>query len=271
MSAVLASILDSAEQTLGTGLPRILAALVLLVVGLLAARLLARVGRRVLLAAGLDDLADRFGIHDALERLGLERSLSGAVANALRIAGSITVVLAALSLTGLGFLQQSLNQGVLFLPKLLVALALLLAGAVLGTFVRARVERLGRQMDLPAGAGRVAEAVIIVLFGITALSQIGVSSAILTMLGSILLGGVALAAALAVGLGNREVVRAVGAGRVLRASYAPGQEIAVAGVRGTIVALESAAVVVRTAEGTTVRLPNPLVLDSVVEVHGTEG
>ena len=268
MSPILvADVLDSAEQALGTGLPRILAAVVLLVLGLLAVRLLARILRRLLLAAGLDDLAERFGIHDALERLGVERSLAGAVGSALRVAGSITVVLAALSLTGLGFLQQSLNQGVLFLPKLLVALALLLAGAVLGTFARSRIDRVAAQMDLPRELGRLAEGIIILLFGLTALSQIGVSTAILTVLGYLLIGAVALAAALAVGLGNRDVVRAVGAGRVLRTSYAPGQVIAVAGVRGTIVALESAAVVLRTEGGTTVRLPNQLVLDSVVEVQ----
>ena len=262
------AILDNAGEALGTGLPRILAAILVLVLGLVAVRLLVRVLRKAMTAAGLDALAERVGVVDALERLGLQRSLAHTVAVALRIALSITVVLAALTLSGLGFLRESINQAVLFLPQLLVAFALLLAGVVIGTFARHRIERLAGQMELPRELGLVAEVVVIGVFAITALTQIGVSTEILTVLAYILIGATALAAALAVGLGNREVVRAVGAGRVLRASYSPGQEIAVAGVRGEIVALESAAVVLRTGEGTTVRVPNQLVLDSVVEVAG---
>ena len=260
------AILDNAGEALGTGLPRILAAIAVLVLGLIAVRLLVRVLRKAMTAAGLDALAERLGVADGLERMGLQRSLAHTLAVALRVGLSIVIVLAALSLSGLGFLRESINQAVLFIPQLLVAFALLLAGVVIGTFARHRIERLACQMDLPGALGIVAEAVVIGIFAITALTQIGVSTEILTVLAYILIGATALAAALAVGLGNREVVRAVGAGRALRASYSPGQEIAVAGVRGEIVALESAAVVLRTREGTTVRVPNQVVLESIVEV-----
>lgn len=265
------SILDNAGESLGAGLPRIAAAVVLLVVGLVVVRVLARLLTKGLHGAGLDDLAERHGVHDALARLGFERSLSKAVGRAVRLALTITVVLAALSLTGLGFLRESINQGILFLPKLLVALALVLAGAVLATLARGRVERLAEQMDLPRELGRVAEVVILGVFGVTALRQVGVSTDVLTLLAAILLGATALAFALAFGLGNREVMRAVGAGRVVRSAFAVGQDVELAGHRGEVVALESSAMVLRTPAGTTVRIPNHLALESVVEVHSGGG
>jgi small-conductance mechanosensitive channel len=267
----LETILDRASESIGAGLPQLAAALVLLFLGLLIVRLLARGLRKALHAARLDDAADRAGVHDALERVGLDRSLSTIIARAVRVALSIVVVLAAVSVLGLGFLSQSINRGVLFLPSLLVALALLLAGVVIGTWVKGRVDRLAYQMDVPGPVGRLAELVVIALFAASAFAQIGVSTAILTMLVSIMLAGIAAALAIAFGLGGREVARAMSAGRIVRGSLEPGQTITVAGVRGEIVAIESSATVLQTAAGATVHIPNHLVMESVLEIHPGTG
>lgn len=261
------NVLDRAGERVGEGLPGIAAAVALLVVGLLVARLFGRLLRRGLQAAGTDGWAERAGVHDALERFGFERSVSRAVSRAIRLALTVVVVLAALSLLGLAFLQQSINAGVLFLPRLLVALVLIVAGVVIGTFVKTRADRLATQMDLPGPVGRMAELVIFAIFGITAVAEIGVATPILTLLVAILLAGTAAGFALAFGLGSRDVARAISAGRVVRSTYEPGQTILVAGVRGEIIALESAATVLRTSLGNTVRIPNHLMVESVVELH----
>ena len=61
--------------------------------------------------------------------------------------------------------------------------------------------------------------------------------------------------------------RELSAGRYLRSAYREGQVISVDGVRGEIVAMETAATVLRTPAGDTVRLPNAMLLSSVVTVH----
>jgi len=149
MNPLAVGILDQAGNQLGSFLPRLGGALVLLILGLLIARLVGRLLAKALHGAGLDGFADRVGAGEVLARAGLGPSLSRVVAVAIRIAISIVVVFAALSLLGLQFLSQSLNQGVLVLPKLLIGAALLLVGVVLGGFVRERVERLTYQMDFP--------------------------------------------------------------------------------------------------------------------------
>lgn len=261
----MSGILDQAGQTLGEGLPRIAAALVLLLVGLLVARLVGRTLSRALDALGVDTFGERAGIHDSLERFGMRRSLSKLVGRIVRTGVTIVVVLAAVSLLGLSALDDAINQAALFLPRILTALALLLAGIVVGTFAKGRIDRLARQMDLPDITGRIAELVIVTVFAVTAMAQLGVSTAILTVLVGLLLGGVVAAFALAFGLGGREVARALSSGRFVRETYEVGTTIAVAGHRGTITAVESAATVLRTSSGTTVRIPNHLLVESVVE------
>jgi len=267
MTPVAVAILDRAGEQLGGFLPRLGGALVLLVVGILLARLIGRLVRKALQAAGIDDLAERGRVHVALERAGLGRSLATVLGQAVRWGLIAIVVFAAVSLLGLQFLSASLNEGVLFLPKLLVAAALLLAGVVLGGFTRERVDRLTAQMDLPVPLGQVAQAVVIAVFAVSAAIQVSISAVVLVGALGILLAAAAATVALAFGLGGRDAARAVSAGRYVRDALEVGQFISVGGVQGRIAAIEPTATVLEPGDGSVVRVPNRMLLDSVVVVH----
>jgi small-conductance mechanosensitive channel len=259
---------DRASASLGEALPRLGGALLLLVAGLFVAWLLGRLAARALGVVGLDGLAERLGIHDVLERIGLQRSLTHLVGRAVRITLSIVVIMASLSLLGLAALSQSLNEAVLFVPKLLVALALVLTGVIVADLVRDRVERIATQMAVGAPLGRLAQLVVLAIFILTALAQLSISTGILTALVGITFLAAVLTVALAFGLGSREVAREISAGRYVGTSFEIGQTISLDGaVRGEIVALESAATVLRDDEGLTVRVPNHLLVESIVTVH----
>jgi small-conductance mechanosensitive channel len=262
-----ATVLDRAGEQLGAFLPRLGGALLLLLVGVIVARLLGRATHRALERVGLDRLAERWGADDVLQRAGLGRSLSRLVGIAVRVGTTIVVILAALSLLGLQFLSDSLNATVLFLPNVLLAGALVLTGVVVGALVRERLERTAAQMDLPVPLGAVAQVTVVAIFAITAAAQIAISTAILMVLVGILLAAAAATLALAFGLGGREVARELSAGRYLRGSYEVGQTISLDGLRGEIVSFETAATVLRGEAGDTVRVPNNRLLNSVVTVH----
>ncbi|MBA3245865.1 MAG: mechanosensitive ion channel [Actinobacteria bacterium] len=245
-------------------------AIVLLVVGLLLAPIVARIVRGLLGSVGLDRLAERFGVGSVLARIGIERPLSGLVATAFRIAIVVVTVVAALSLLGLAALSLALNEAILFLPKLLVALVLVLVGFVVAEFVGTRVQALAEQMDLPGPFRQVAEGAIIALFVLTALAQVGVPTAILTGVVALLIVAVSLTFALAFGLGGRDVARQLSAGRSIGSAYRIGDQIEVAGVSGRISRLESAATVLEAGDGETIRIPNQMLLESVVTVRADE-
>jgi small-conductance mechanosensitive channel len=267
MTFLAASILERAGEALGDYLPRLGGALAVLLVGLLIVRLLARGLRGLLARAGVDRLAERAGVHDVLARIGLERSLSRVAEVAVRVALTIVVVLAALSLLGLEQLNDAVNEAVLYLPRVLAALALILTGAVLGSLARQRVERTAYQMDLRGPLAPAAQWFVIGVFAILALAQLGIPTAILTVLAAVAAAGVALTAALAFGLGGRELARDVSAGRYVGSAFSVGQEITIRGHRGEIVAIEGASTVLGTENGASVRIPNHLFLESDVLVH----
>lgn len=262
----LATVLDEAGNQLGGFIPRLGGALALLVVGIVVARLLARLLRRALRMAGLDSASERWGVADVLERAGLGRSLAHVLAVAVRISITVVVVFAALSLLGLQFLSQSLNEGVLFLPKVLAALALVLVGVVLAAFVRERVDRTATQWDLPIPLGPVFQFVVLAIFVITAAAQLTISIALLMVLVAILLAAAAAPFAIAFGLGGRDVARSLSAGRYVRAAFEEGQTIRIADVRGSIERIEPSATVLRTPTER-IRVPNHVLISETVVIE----
>jgi small-conductance mechanosensitive channel len=264
------TIMSRAEGALGDSIPKFGGAILLLVVGLFVAWAVGRLVGRALRALGIDELGERFGIHDLIERVGLDRSLSRLLGRAVRIALAVVVIVAAVSLLGLGALGSSLNQTVLFVPKLFVALALIVVGVLLGEFVRVRVDRVTDQMALGAPLGRLAQVVVAALFFLTALAQLGIPTLILTAIVGLLVLAAALTTALAFGLGSREMAREISAGRYVGNSFEIGQDISLDGIRGEIVRLEPAATVLRTVDGQSVRIPNHMLLETIVVLHERE-
>ena len=263
----LATVLDSAADSVGGFLPRLAGALILLVLGLIIVALVRRALAKVLRTAGLDEAGERWGAADVLERFGLSRSLAGVIAGAVRVGLILVVVFAALSLLGLALLSASLNAAILYLPRVLVAFLLLLAGMVVSEFVRRQVERLTTQMDIPGPLGALAQAVVLAVFVVTALAQLGVPTQILLVLVSVLLAAAAATLALAFGIGGREMAREVSARRYVEGSYRVGEEITVSGVRGRITAIESTGTVLEDAAGDRVRVPNSRLIADIVRLH----
>ncbi len=258
---IVATIVDRAGDSLGGYLPRLGGALLLLLAGLLVASVIRRILTKLLRAARLDELGERWGVHDVLDNIGLGRSLAGLVARAVRIAIVFLVVFAALSLLGLEFLSDSLNGVILYLPRVFVARALLVAGIVLGQIVRRQVDRLAGQMDIPGPVALLAEAIVIGVFAVTALAQLGIPTQVLMLLASILLGAMALTLALAFGIGGREMAREVSARRYVEGSFSVG------GSRGRIAAIEATGTVLETSGGDRVRIPKSQLVASIVTLH----
>ncbi len=259
-------ILDRAGETVGEFMPRLGGALLLLIGGLLVVRIFTRLLVKALLRAKADKLADRLRINDALGRAGLERSFTRLLGAVLRFGLSVVVVLAALSLLGLQVISDAVNETVLFLPQLLLALLFVLAGAVLSDVAKERADRLAYQMALRAALGQAVRVVVLAIFGILALGQIGVPTEILVSLATVVVAGGVAAFALAFGLGGRLIAEQLTVGRFLGGVYRPGDMVVIDDLRCEIVRLETAAAVVETDDGRTVRIANERLLRADVTI-----
>ena len=264
-----ATVLERAGDRLGEFLPRFGGALLLLIAGLILAGVVGRLVRSVLVRVGLDRLVERWGVPEMLAQSGLGSSPARLIGIAVRLSITVIAIFGALSLLGLQFLSDSLNEGIIFIPRLLTGIFLLFVGVILGGQLRAWVERTSAQIDFPVSIGPIAQGLVIALFGLCAAAQIGVALAPLTAILGIALAAVAVTLALAFGLGSREIARALTAARYARADFAAGDTIRVGELRGTIEQIDSAATTLR-AGTERIRIPNHVLIEGVVIVEGSE-
>jgi Conserved TM helix/Mechanosensitive ion channel len=266
MTDMTATVIERAGDQLGAFLPRFVGALLLVLVGLLVASILGRITRRALVGVGLDRLGDRSGASGLLAQGGLTGSLSALVATAVRLTIVVVVCFAAMTLLGLEFLSDSLNQAILYIPRLLAALALVLIGIVVGAVARAWVERTSAQLDFPVSIGPVVQVLVVAIFALCAAAQAGVSVGPLIAIALVLVGAIAVTLALAFGLGAREVARSLSSGRYARADFEVGQTIRVDDVRGEILRIDAAAVTLKAGDET-IRVPNSIIVERIVVIE----
>jgi hypothetical protein len=149
-----------------------------------------------------------------------------------------------------------------FVPRAVVAGLLVIGGRIVAGLVvtavgRAMLRATGRQ---PKAVLRTLEMSIIALVSLVAAGQLGIDTTILNILVAAIAFGAALALALLIGVGGREVSGEIAAGRALARYLSVGDHVSVGTTSGTINALQPTVVVIQTADGT-VAVRNSVVHD----------
>jgi len=185
--------------------PALFGAMVILFAGYLLARLFERGTERVLRRLKFNQLLERGGVMASVER-------AGSHVNPTRIAASLgfwfvmfTVMLVAANALGLQSLANVFSELVSYIPSLIAAIVIIIVGIVLGGFVGGLIMASAGGLHGGPTLSRVGKGGVIVLAVFMALQELGVASEIVTTAFAILFGAIALAIALAFGLGNRDL------------------------------------------------------------------
>lgn len=202
-------------------------------------------------------------------RIVTRRTSHRSVAGIGRPAGALVfwVVLAVAVAAGVGILApgtlEPLAGRVLgYLPRLLVAILMLVVGGALATIAGTLVSA-----GLARATGRTRREVAVLLRGtilvvvaLLALGQLGVNTLVLTLTFAAVLLCLASGMAMLIGLGGRAVAREVAAGRYVRRIVVVGDRVASGDVDGIVVALHPATAELETDGPGTVHVPHSLLL-----------
>ncbi len=206
--AILAS-LTTAFALFFSAIPKIIGFIVILAIGWWVAGLLARGVASLLRAVRFNDFAQRSGYTDLADKMGLRQDAAGTVSLVARWFIRLIVLVVAFDALGIPAVSNVLQQLLLWLPNLIVAMVVLMIGGLaakaLGDIVRGATAKAGfRHPDMMASITRGA---IITFSVVVALTQLGVATVIVNSIVIAALAGVALAAGLAFGLGAQDQAR----------------------------------------------------------------
>jgi hypothetical protein len=198
--------LAGALNTFLSAIPRIIGFAVVLIVGWIISSLLARGVEALLHTVKFNDLARRSGFADFVQKMGVRDDSSGVIASIVKWFVRLITLVVAFDTLGLPAVSNVLQQLLLWLPNLVVALVVLVIGGLaangLSQLVRGTTAQAGfTNPDMLATVTKVA------VWGfaiVVAVNQLGIATTLINTLLIGIVGAFSIAFGLAFGLGGRD-------------------------------------------------------------------
>ena len=189
-----------------TFFPKLLAVIVILLFGWICAKAACIGVKRVLQFAHFDKFADRSGIEAFLKYGDFDLTLSGIISEVVYWLVILLFVITGANTLGLSEVAQMLNQLANYLPRIIVAILILIFGTLLARFINRLVFAWlhSIKFDGALAVSTSAEYGIQIFALFVALEQLDIGTQLLTALFVIVFGAVFLALAIAFGLGGKE-------------------------------------------------------------------
>lgn len=193
-------------QQVGAFMPRLALALGVLFLGWLVAKAFRFSVVRALRALNFNVLTERAGIDGFLQQGGTEQdttAIFGGIAYVLVILASLIIAFNSLGLTQV---TDLLSRVLLFVPRLLVALLVVVFGSYFARFAGNAVHSYCRGADISDGEllGRLMQYGVMVFVVLLAVDHLDIGGGLIQQTFLILLAGIVIALALSFGLGGRD-------------------------------------------------------------------
>ena len=190
-------------------LPYVLAMGIILLGGFFTAWVFGSLAERLFRMIGFDHLCDRLGVNAALLRGGVKTDPSRLIGRGIYWTVIVLASIAALGALNLTPINQFAQSLLAYVPHLVTAAVILLAGYFLSNFISQAVLIAAVNAGLPPARliATCSRWGIQVLAGAMALEQLGIAQHIVVVGFGITWGGIVLAAAIAFGLGAADLAK----------------------------------------------------------------
>lgn len=201
--------LDSSQQFLNEiaiSLPRILGAILILIIGWIIAKLLKRGLIKLLYLVKFNYLTEKTGIDKFLKEGGAKLNSIGIIGTLFYWILMLIVLIATLNSLNLTVASTLFNEIMMYFPNIIVAIVILIIGIYLARMVSqiTKTSLKGMKEKTSGLISQIAFIAIIILTIFITLGQLNIATEIVTSAFSIIFGAICLALALAFGLGGRE-------------------------------------------------------------------
>ena len=199
---IVRSLQEALSQFFGY-LPQLVGAIVILIVGYFVAKILQAVVGRILQGIGFDGWMERAGIKRFFDRADTRQTPASILGKLVFWFVFIIAIVMATDALGIRQVSEVFSQLIAYIPNIIAAILILILASLLANFVAGLV-RGATGMDV---LGTVAQVAIIVYAVFAALTQLGIAVQLTAPTFLIVLGAIALAAAIAFGWGGRDAAK----------------------------------------------------------------
>jgi hypothetical protein len=187
-------------------IPKLIAFILITIAGWIIASLVARAVEGLLRSVRFNDMAQRSGFGSFVANTGVTTDAAGFVALIAKWFIRLIALVVAFDALGLPAVSDVLRLLLLWLPNVVVAVAVLIIGGLAANALAGLVRGATAKADLgnPDLLANIARVAVWAFAIVVAVNQIGIARELVNTLFAATVGAVALAAGLAFGLGGRE-------------------------------------------------------------------
>ena len=255
--------IQSLVETVGAYLPNLVGALLIILIGWLAAKLLRVLTTKLLRIFGITALGEKVKFNETLQKVGIARSLDQILGALVFYMVLLVFLVSASEVLGLKVVLDTLNQFIAYLPHVLGAFLILVIALYIAKVIKDAVTSASSSLNLAyAGALSSFLEVLIVGFGLVmALTELGLDMTVFTANITVIIAGVVFAMALSIGLGSRTIMSNVLARYYISQIYHVGDQVMLAGQKGTILKITPVSVVLKTENEEPLYIPNEQIIE----------
>ena len=192
-------------------IPKLVGALIVFVVGWLIAVWVGKIISELLRRAKFDKIFEKTKWDEALDKADVKMDMSGFIGALVKWILAIVFLSAAVEILGLAQFAIFLGAIVSWLPNVVVAAAIFVVAVIVADFAEKVIKAIVGKMNVKYVnlVGAVVRWAIWVFAGLIILSQLGVGAEIMQILISGFVGLIVVSAALAFGLGGKDLAREI--------------------------------------------------------------
>lgn len=239
-------------------LPNLVATVVILIVGIVVAKLLAKGAVKLLSRLGFNGLCERIGLTEAMTKAGVQKQPSEVVGKFIYVFLLLMILISAAETLGMNRITAILDDFILYLPKVLGALFVIMMGMFIAHVAKQSIQTAvaNMGMEYASSVARLAQMIIFITTFSLAVAQLEIETQMLNIVFAILLGCLGGAAAISLGLGTRAVSNNIISGVYIREQLRPGDQVSIGEFSGVVVSVGTVNTVLENAEGECLSVPN---------------
>lgn len=232
-------------------LPTVVGFIGFIIVAYLFIKIFLYIVRKALAKTNIDEWSEKLSETKIFGDTTINVVLTNVILGVLKWFLVLIFIMAGSSIFGLTALSDGISSFFAYLPRLLTALAIFVAGAYLGTVVKNAIVGMFKSLEINGGnlVGNIAFYLIVVFLSITALDQAGIDTSIIKQNLTLIIGAVLLAFTIAFGLGAKDAVSRLLLGYYSRKNIEIGANVKVGDTEGVVVAIDNICFTVATSGG----------------------
>ncbi len=268
-SIIDSSVIRELLMSFANGIPKVLMAIVVLIIGSIIAKIIRNMIKKVLIKINIDKIGEKLNEIEIVEKSNIKIKFSTVISKIVYFILMLLFFTISADILAMPAVTDLVSDMIKLVPNLIVAGIILVIGVIFADMLKSIAQTTLESLGIPSARLLASFLFYFLLINIvlTALTQAQIKTEFLSQNISLVIGGVILAFAIGYGLASVGSMSNFLASYYSRGKFDVGDTITIEDVTGKVVEIDKSSLILIADNGNKVILPLSQVTKSKIEIH----